>query len=102
MQPVDHPAYIPILLDDRDPEQARQLSDLMSDSSVAVVDHIDDLLSINEVHFKVHSAEDVLGKAAELRYVDGVVAGDVDGDRAADFLIEIANDHPLRASDFIL
>lgn len=40
MQPVDHPAYIPILLDDRDPEQARQLSDLMSDSSVAVVDHL--------------------------------------------------------------
>lgn len=37
------------------------------DDSVASVDHIEDLLSINEVNFKVYSAEDILGKAAELR-----------------------------------
>ena len=37
------------------------------DDNVASVDHIEDLLSINEVNFKVYSAEDILGKAAELR-----------------------------------
>jgi hypothetical protein len=37
------------------------------EDSVSVVHDIDDLLSINEVHFRVLSAEDMLGKAAELR-----------------------------------
>ena len=37
------------------------------EDSVATVDHIVDLLSINEVNFKVYSAEDILGKAGELR-----------------------------------
>lgn len=37
------------------------------EDSVSVVNDIDDLLSINEVRFKVLSAEDTLGKAAELR-----------------------------------
>lgn len=37
------------------------------EDSVSVVGDIDDLLSINEVRFRVLSAEDVLGKAAELR-----------------------------------
>jgi hypothetical protein len=37
------------------------------EDSVSVVNDIDDLLSINEVRFKVLSAEDMLGKAAELR-----------------------------------
>lgn len=37
------------------------------EDSVSTVDDIDDLLSINEVRFKVLSAEDMLGKAAELR-----------------------------------
>lgn len=37
------------------------------EDSVSVVDDIDDLLSINEVRFRVLSAEDMLGKAAELR-----------------------------------
>jgi hypothetical protein len=41
------------------------------DDSVASVDHIEDLLSINEVTFKVYSAEDILGKAAELRQLAG-------------------------------
>lgn len=37
------------------------------EDSVSIVTDIDDLLSINEVHFRVLSAEDMLGKAAELR-----------------------------------
>ena len=37
------------------------------EDSVSVVKDIDDLLSINEVRFRVLSAEDMLGKAAELR-----------------------------------
>ena len=37
------------------------------EDSVSIVDDIDDLLSINEVRFRVLSAEDLLGKAAELR-----------------------------------
>ena len=37
------------------------------EDSVSVVDDIDDLLSINEVRFRVLSAEDMLGKASELR-----------------------------------
>ncbi|WP_275784007.1 DUF6638 family protein [Pararhizobium gei] len=37
------------------------------EDSVSVVNDIDDLLSINEVRFRVMSAEDMLGKAAELR-----------------------------------
>ncbi len=37
------------------------------EDSVAVVDDIEDLLSINQVQFRVLSAEDVVGKAGELR-----------------------------------
>ena len=37
------------------------------EDSVSAVNDIDDLLSINEVRFKVLSAEDMLGKAGELR-----------------------------------
>ncbi len=37
------------------------------EDSVSVVNDIEDLLSINEVRFRVMSAEDMLGKAAELR-----------------------------------
>lgn len=37
------------------------------EDSVATVETIEDLLSINEVRFRVLSAEDMLGKAAELR-----------------------------------
>ena len=42
------------------------------------------------------------GKAGQLQYKNGIVAGDVNGDKAADFQIDIANDHWLRAGDFIL
>jgi parallel beta-helix repeat protein len=41
------------------------------------------------------------GKAGQLRYSDGVLAGDVDGDRTADFQIELANGHRLDAGDFL-
>src|SRR6478752_4631806 len=37
------------------------------EDSVSTVSDVDDLLSINEVRFRVMSAEDMLGKAAELR-----------------------------------
>jgi parallel beta-helix repeat protein len=41
------------------------------------------------------------GKEGELQYKKGIVAGDVNGDKAADFHIEIANHHGLAAGDFI-
>lgn len=41
------------------------------------------------------------GKAGQLQYKNGVVAGDVNGDKVADFHIEIANHHGLVAGDFI-
>jgi serralysin len=42
------------------------------------------------------------GKAGQLRYKDGTVAGDVNGDKVADFHIEIANNHALGSGDFLL
>jgi Ca2+-binding RTX toxin-like protein len=42
------------------------------------------------------------GVAGELRYADGVVSGDVNGDSAPDFTIDIANDLALVASDYFL
>jgi len=42
------------------------------------------------------------GKPGELQYLNGIVAGDVNGDKTADFQIEITNDHWLRAGDFLL
>lgn len=42
------------------------------------------------------------GKAGQLQYKNGLVAGDVNGDKVADFHIEIANHAALHANDFIL
>lgn len=42
------------------------------------------------------------GKAGQLRYDDGVVAGDADGDGNADFQIELANNYRLDGGDFLL
>ena len=42
------------------------------------------------------------GKAGQLQYKNGIVAGDINGDKAADFHIEIANHVGLVAGDFIL
>ncbi len=42
------------------------------------------------------------GHAGQLRYENGRIAGDVNGDKVADFHIELANHHGLQASDFLL
>lgn len=42
------------------------------------------------------------GTTAQLRYADGVIAGDVNGDGVADFEIGVANDAPLTEDDLIL
>ncbi len=42
------------------------------------------------------------GDASELQYRHGKIAGDVNGDRQADFHIDIATDHGLVTDDFIL
>jgi hypothetical protein len=42
------------------------------------------------------------GKAGQIQYKNGIVAGDVNGDKVADFHIEIANHAALHADDFIL
>lgn len=42
------------------------------------------------------------GDAGELRFANGILRGDVDGDRRADFVLEIVNVSRLTASDFEL
>lgn len=42
------------------------------------------------------------GKPGQLRYDDGILSGDVNGDGKADFRIEVSNDPNLNAGDFIL
>ena len=56
------------------------------EDSVSTVDHIEDLLSINEVHFKDYSAEDVLGKAAKLRELADMLVSQPDAWRDDDML----------------
>ncbi|MGV8938954.1 MAG: DUF6638 family protein [Allorhizobium sp.] len=56
------------------------------EDSVAVVETIEDLLSINEVRFKVLSAEDLLGKAGELRQLSDRLQTDPDAWRDDDML----------------
>lgn len=52
--------------------------------------------------FDFIGADRFSGTAGELRYSQGLVRGDTDGDGRADFTIEIANGAQLDASDFIL
>jgi nitrous oxidase accessory protein NosD len=52
--------------------------------------------------FSYIGTKEFSGKSGQLKYEDGVVAGDLNGDKAADFQIEIANDHGLGAGDFLL
>ena len=52
--------------------------------------------------FSFIGAKAFSGKAGELQSKNGIVAGDVNGDKVADFHIEIANHHGLVAGDFIL
>lgn len=56
------------------------------EDSVSTVDHIEDLLSINEVHFKVYSAEDILGKAARLRELSDMLVSQPEAWRDDDML----------------
>jgi parallel beta-helix repeat protein len=52
--------------------------------------------------FSFIGSEDFSGDAGELQYRNSEIAGDVDGDKTADFYIEIANHVRLVADDFIL
>ncbi|CAN7535901.1 hypothetical protein LJR030_005486 [Rhizobium sp. LjRoot30] len=56
------------------------------EDSVSVVESIEDLLSINDVTFRVLSAEDVLGKAAELRQLIDRLKSEADAWRDDDML----------------
>lgn len=63
------------------------------EDSVAKVEHIEDLLSINEVNFRVHSAEDILGKASELRLLADQVTSQPDAwrdDALLNRMVELA------------
>jgi serralysin len=42
------------------------------------------------------------GKAGELRFADGIVSGDVNGDRTADFKIKVVGLFALSKGDFYL
>jgi parallel beta-helix repeat protein len=52
--------------------------------------------------FSFIGKDEFSGKGGQLRYEGGVLTGDVDGDKRADFQIELANDHRLDAGDFLL
>ena len=52
--------------------------------------------------FSFIGSKDFSGKAGQLQYENGIVAGDVNGDKMADFHIEIANHLGLVAGDFLL
>ena len=63
------------------------------EDSVAVVESIEDLLSINEVKFRVLSAEDLLGKAGELRQLADRLQTDPDAwrdDAMLNRMVELA------------
>lgn len=63
------------------------------EDSVAAVETLDDLLSINEVRFRVLSADDVLGKAGELRgLIDRLVGEETfwRDDAALNRMVELA------------
>jgi serralysin len=82
--------------------------DVITDFSRAEGDRIDlggmdaDATSGGNQAFAFIGAKAFSGKAGELQYRDGKVAGDINGDGKADFHIEIANNHGLVADDFIL
>ena len=76
-------------------------SDHITDFSTAQGDKIDlSLLIFNDVFSYIDGAN-FNGVAGELHFQNGFVEGDVDGDGAADFAIEV-NQASLAASDFIL
>lgn len=63
------------------------------EDSVAMVDNLDDLLSINEVRFRVLSADDLLGKATELRQLTDQLLAETDlwcNDEALNRMVDLA------------
>jgi serralysin len=82
--------------------------DVIRDFSGAQGDDIDlsgidaNAKALGNQAFSFIGNETFSGKAGQLRYEDGIVAGDVNGDKVADFHIEIANKHALSAGDFLL
>jgi hypothetical protein len=52
--------------------------------------------------FRFIGAEDFDGRIGQLRYADGLLLGDTDGDGAADFAIALANDFALTRADLLL
>lgn len=63
------------------------------EDSVVVVETLDDLLSINEVRFRVLSADDLLGKATELRQLADRLVAETDlwrDDAALNRMVELA------------
>ncbi len=64
------------------------------DDSVSQIDNIEDLLSIEQVEFNVLSAEDVLGKATELRTLSDRLKSEPDAwrdDALLNRMVELAN-----------
>ena len=52
--------------------------------------------------FHFIGGNDFTGVRGELHVVNGVVSGDINGDRVADFEIQLANAAPVTAADFVL
>lgn len=52
--------------------------------------------------FSYIGSKDFTGKAGQLKYSDGHLTGDINGDKIADFQIDLNNHHSLVASDFLL
>jgi Ca2+-binding RTX toxin-like protein len=52
--------------------------------------------------FRFIGADDFSGAAGQLRFEDGFVFGDINGDRRADFAIEVDGRSSMNAGDFIL
>jgi Ca2+-binding RTX toxin-like protein len=52
--------------------------------------------------FKFIDDDDFSGRSGELRYENGKIRADTDGDGGSDFAIEIANDFALTEDHFIL
>jgi parallel beta-helix repeat protein len=87
---------------------AAAAGDVVEDFSRSQGDRIDlrgidaDTNAAGNQSFSFIGSEDFSGDAGELQYRNSEIAGDVDGDKTADFHIEIANHLRLVADDFIL
>jgi Ca2+-binding RTX toxin-like protein len=61
-----------------------------------------DIVTSGDQAFSYIGADDFAGVSGSLRYADGIVSGDVNGDMVADFEIQIASAPTLTENDFIL